>query len=254
MRVGSDGFVEIRQIEQQGPDAGSYYASDATRAEVLLAPCPSLRVSVITSQGDQSEDLATYVVSAGQVIQGETGRQWSRPRSSLPFQAPANSVVLVNNSHVQPNAVTCAARPGTRPQPTPRAGALNPGDAITGLYPSRWTTDKTCYPDCSGPTYSRAAGCSVTARLESLLQSVHGPGGNPICRCQPAVISTTMGRPDITKDRAKVGLTENFDPPLHPQHLQFALLRQNGGWFVDDVTRNDGSGSVYESVQDPKIC
>lgn len=175
MRVGSNGFVEIRQIEQQGPDAGSYYASDATRAEVLLAPCPSLRVSVITSQGDQSEDLATYVVSAGQVIQGETGRQWSRPRSSLPFQAPANSVVLVNNSHVQPNAVTSAARSGTRPQPTPRAGALNPGDAITGLYPSRWTTDKTCYPDGSGPTYSRAAGCPVTARLESLLQSVHGP-------------------------------------------------------------------------------
>lgn len=254
MGIGSDGFVEIREIELEGPDAGGYYVSDATRAEVLLAPCPSLRVSMITSQGNQSEDLGTFVVKGGQVIQGATGKTWSRPRSSLPFQAPADGVVLVNNSHVQPKSVTCAARKATPPQPTPRAGTLNPGDAVTALYPSQWATDRSCYPDVSGSTYSRAAGCPITARFESLLQTVHGPGGNPICRCQAVVTSTAEGRAATNKDRATVGVTENFDPPLQPQHLQFVLVRESGGWFVDDVRCSDGSGSLYESPQDPKIC
>jgi hypothetical protein len=46
------------------------------------------------------------------VVQGET----------LP--PPAESVVLVNNSHVQPNMMSCAAGQTAAAKPTPKLGGL----------------------------------------------------------------------------------------------------------------------------------
>jgi hypothetical protein len=136
-------------------------------------------------------------------------------------------------------AAVAAASPASGPAGS-QLGAADPVSAVRALFydPSHGPT--VCVPS-TGLTYSQAAGCPVTKRLEARLQSHPTPGANPICRCQN---SGDLSLSTTTNDgrSARVHVDDAF--AIDHVMLDFLVVNTGGRWFVDDTTcGTDGAAS-----------
>jgi hypothetical protein len=55
----------------------------------------------------------------------------------------------------------------------------------------------------------------------------------------------------MSSNKAVVPTTVAFDANPPTQRFRITVVRENGGWLVDDVACRDGSGGAY---QEAKIC
>lgn len=254
--TGNDGYVQVRQMVTQGPDQAD--VGSAFYASVFSAPCNTL---TITMQGVRPglEDRRTEIRGRlNQMIEtaGFTGKVSGRSRSSLPVQPPPNTLVVLHNAMFAPTMATCVPGSGPRPQPTPALGTLEPDDAVSTAFETEWNEGNACYPvyPATPALPTRAAGCPITQRLESKLNDSNpaGPTLNVICRCQSVATSLSLGHVQVSGSRGVVqGAATFFDANPPTQRFKFTVVKENGGWLLDDVACRDGTGSAY---QDPKIC
>jgi hypothetical protein len=253
--VGNDGFVQIRQTVTRGPDEAD--VGSAFYSSVFSAPCTTLTITV---QGLRAglEDRRTEIRGRlNQVIEtaGFTGKVSERSRSSLPVQPPPNTLVVLHNAMFAPTMATCVPGGDPRPQPTPGLGTLKPDDAVNTAFETEWNEGNTCHPvyPATPALPSRAAGCPITQRLETKLNEPNptGPTLDAICRCESVATSLSMERVQASGSKGVVQGTAMFDANPSSQHYRFTVVRENGGWLLDDVACADGTGSAYG---DPKIC
>lgn len=254
--VGNDGFVQIRQTVTPGPDPAD--VGSALYSSVFSAPCTTLAV---TMQGLRPglEDRRTEIRGRlNQVIEtaGFTGKVSGRSRSSLPVQPPPNTLVVLHNAMFAPTMATCVPGGLPRPQPTPGLGTLKPDDAVNAAFETEWNEGNACYPvyPVAPPALpSRVAGCPITQRLETKVKEPNptGPSLDAICRCESVATALSMGHVQVSGSKGVVQGTATFDANPSTQHYRFTVVRENGGWLLDDVACADGTGSAYG---DPKIC
>jgi hypothetical protein len=131
-------------------------------------------------------------------------------------------------------------------------GAADPLAAVRALLPSPGAATA-CRPP-SGASFSAAAGCPVTQRLEQRLHAnpTGGPAGgaDPVCRCQnvPAPVPVTLETPGGTSALVRASFAFTGSPP---DDVRFVVLSQGGRWFVDDTYCADPSTSIYVSPVRP---
>ena len=72
-----------------------------------------------------------------------------------------------------------------------------------------------------------------------------------ICPCQTVATSRSLGHGSVSGNKAIVPATVAFDANPPVQHFRATVVKENGGWLVDDVACRDGSGSAYQGA---RIC
>jgi hypothetical protein len=176
------------------------------------------------------------------LVSAACGNAVSAGSAARPATADSTSVAAT------PETIVAATPATVTPPPTPagaQPGALDPVQAAQMLIlPLHYPEDPTqtvCRP-AAGTSYSQAAGCPVTKRLEARLQSHPTPNVEPVCRCQntaPTDITT------VSNDGETANLQVTFRFPDKPYSEIFIVVNAGGRWFVDDTTCGTANSSIY---------
>ncbi len=194
----------------------------AVRAAVSWKHLPVLRSAVMVVVG-------TLTLAGCQLPSASTGSSSPSPSagaspSVAPSAAPANSV-----------------------------GAPTPFDAVTMLLPlgERESVNSPSACRHAGPDqWSRAAGCSLTLRLQQRMQEnpTIGGGFDPICRCRDTG-QITITVVAASASTAQVEVTFRIaNASTAFTKIAFGAVHEGGGWVVDETFCAIGPrNSIYDN-------
>jgi hypothetical protein len=123
------------------------------------------------------------------------------------------------------------------------ARSRTPEDAVKAVLPSTGQgSTSPCRPPQQDPFKDPA--CPITPHLRQRLATVQ-MHADPICRCQNTPSSIPIHPAVVSEKGATVTVTFPFQPPYE---VQFTVVKQGGGWLVDNASCGTPAKDIY---QDP---